>query len=346
MISASIVGATGYTGVELVRLLSSHPNVKLVHLTTRNYIGKKIKEVFPSLTGYGDKVFTGLDIKTVIADSDIIFIALPHGNAVPVVMEAVAAGKKVIDLGADFRFRSASTYEKWYGIKHDEPELTKEAVYGLPEIYRDKIKVARVIANPGCYPTSTILGLAPLLKANLVKPDSIVVDAKSGVSGAGRSPALGSLFSECNENVKAYNVCCHRHTPEIEQEISSLLGKNAVISFTPHLIPMTRGILATIYCRLTEQIDEDSIRDLYTGFYESEPFVHVLEKGMLPQTKSTYGSNNCHIGLVLDERAGRMVIISAIDNLVKGASGQAIQNMNIIFDLPETTGLHRPALFP
>jgi N-acetyl-gamma-glutamyl-phosphate reductase len=346
MINASIVGATGYTGVELIRLLFSHPNVKLAHLTTRNYTGKKIREVFPSLTGFGDKVFTNLNLKTVIADSDIIFIALPHGNSVPVVLEAVAAGKKVIDLGADFRFRNVSTYENWYGIKHEKPELSKEAVYGLPEIHREIIKDAKVIANPGCYPTSTILGLAPLLKASLVKPNSVIVDSKSGVSGAGRSPGLGSHFSECNESIKAYSVCSHRHTPEMEQEISGLLGKNAVISFTPHLIPMTRGILSTIYCQLTEQIDEDSIRDLYTGFYESEPFVHVLEKGILPQTKCTYGSNNCHIGLACDKRTGRTIIISAIDNLVKGASGQAIQNMNIVFGLPETTGLQSPALFP
>ena len=228
MISASIVGATGYTGVELVRLLSSHPNVKLVHLTTRNYIGKKIKEVFPSLTGYGDKVFTGLDIKTVIADSDIIFIALPHGNAVPVVMEAVAAGKKVIDLGADFRFRSASTYE-WYGIKHDEHGLTKEAVYGLPEIYRDKIKVARVIANPVVI-LQAPFRIGSLLKASLVKPDSIVVDAKSGVSES-ENPSVGSLFSECNENVKAYNMY-HRHTPEMRREISICSAKTRLFLYT------------------------------------------------------------------------------------------------------------------
>lgn len=346
MIRASIIGATGYTGVELVRLLSSHPEVKLVHLTTRNYSGQEIEEVFPNLTGFGSQVCTELDLEAVIADSDVIFLALPHGHAVPVVRESVAAGKKVIDLGADFRFRVASIYEKWYGIKHEEPELTAGAVYGLCEMHREKVKSAQVVANPGCYPTSTVLGLAPLLRAGLVVADSIVVDAKSGVSGAGRSLALGSHFCEVNDNVKAYNVACHRHTPEIEQEISGLAGRDLIISFTPHLMPMTRGILATIYCRLARPVDEESIRGIYREFYDSEPFVHVFPKGRLPQTKWTYGSNHCHLGLVLDDRTGRLVIVSAIDNLVKGASGQAVQNLNILFGLPETTGLDRPAIFP
>lgn len=346
MIRAAIIGVTGYTGVELVRLLTSHPEVKLGCLTTRSYVGQELEAVFPHLTGFGAQVCTELDLNAVIDSADVIFIALPHGHAVPVALEAVAAGKKVIDLGADFRFREAATYEKWYGIKHEAADLSREAVYGLPELYREQIKTARVVANPGCYPTSTILGLAPLLKHGLAQIDSLVIDAKSGVSGAGRSLALGSHFSEVNENVKAYKVACHRHTPEIEQELSSLAGQEVVVSFTPHLIPMTRGILTTIYCRLAVRSTEAEIRDIYREFYRKEPFVQVFPAEQLPQTKWTYGSNYCHIGLVLDERTGRLVVVSAIDNLVKGASGQAVQNMNLIFGLPETMGLDRPAVFP
>lgn len=346
MIKASIIGSTGYTGVELVRLLSTHEAVELVALTTQSYEDQAYDQVYPSFKGYIDKKCVAQDLPELISQSQVIFVALPHGHSVPVVREALKQGKKVIDLGADFRLNNKEVYEQWYGMEHTGEDLLGQAVYGLPEIHREAIGKAQLIANPGCYPTSVILALAPALKHGLIDPASIIIDAKSGVSGAGRKLALSSHYGEVNENVNAYGVAGHRHTPEIEQELSKLAGKELLVSFTPHLMPMTRGILSTIYAQAKNDFSPEELREIYEEFYQDEPFVHLLPPGQWPHTKWVAGSNNCHLNLTLDSRTGRVIICSAIDNLVKGASGQAVQNMNLLFGLPETTGLKFPGLYP
>lgn len=346
MIKASIIGATGYTGVELVRLLSCHPQVELAALTSRSYEGEQIEDLFPSLKGKVEIACSPQDTAQVVKESDVVFVALPHGHSVPVVQEAVRQGKKVVDLGADFRFRKAAVYEKWYQLRHEAPELTASAVYGLPELYREQIKEASVVANPGCYPTGSILALAPALREGLVKPGTIIIDAKSGVSGAGRKASITTHFGEANENVNPYGVASHRHTPEIEQELNALAGEEFAVSFTPHLMPMTRGILATCYAALKEDVSEEKLRQVYEEFYRGEPFVHLLPPGQWPHTKWVYGSNRCLLNLTVDRRTRRLVVCSVIDNLVKGASGQAVQNMNLLFDLPETGGLDFNAIYP
>lgn len=346
MIKASIIGATGYTGSELVRILSCHPEAELVALTSQSYVGQKISDVFPHLGAVTGKICTEQDVPKVAGESDVIFTALPHGLSVPIVKEALEQGTKVVDLGADFRLDDKAVYEKWYKVTHEAPELLQEAVYGLPELNRKAIAGARVVGNPGCYPTSVMLGLAPLLKQGLIQLDSVIIDAKSGVSGAGRGANLGSHYSEVNENIKAYNVAAHRHIPEIEQELSKVAGEQVTVSFTPHLTPMTRGMLSTIYATPSKKVNAGEIQALYRQFYENEYFVHVLEGGELPQTKWCWGSNHCFIGVVLDQRVNRLIVVSAIDNLVKGASGQAVQNMNIMFGLPEKTGLEMAGVYP
>jgi len=344
-IRAGVIGATGYAGAELVRLLSEHPGVRLAGLTTQSYGGKPFWEVYPHLYKHTDMVCQELDLGSLVDGCDVIFTALPHGHSMPVAAEVIRQGKRLVDLGADFRFNDVKTYEKWYKMDHSEPLLNEQAVYGLPEIHRESIREARIVANPGCYPTSAILGLAPLLRNGLADAGSIVIDSKSGVSGAGRSLSLNTLYCEVNENIKAYNIGIHRHTPEIEQELSLLAGQSLVVSFTPHLTPMNRGILSTIYASL-KNVGREEITDLYREFYEGSPFVRVLPPGMLPGTKSVSGSNHCDIGLVVDDRTGRVVVASAIDNLIKGASGQAVQNMNIMFGLSEGMGLGRPGMYP
>lgn len=346
MIKVSIIGATGYAGVDLVRLLALHPQVELVHLTSKSYTGQKIQDIYPHLRGFVDKTLVEQDVEAIANDSDVVFIALPHGHAVPTVDRVVQSGKKVIDLGADFRFRNTDTYEEWYKVKHDAPDLSLEAVYALPEINREKIKKSRVVGNPGCYPTSAILALAPLLKNGLIDLNTIIIDSKSGVSGAGRTPAVGTLYSECAESLKAYNVAKHRHTPEIEQTLSELAGEDVYISFTPHLIPMTRGILTTAYATLKGDGEQVDVGKLYRDFYEDEYFVRIHSEGVWPQTKWVAGTNFCDIGVTFDPRTKRVVVTSVIDNLVKGAAGQAVQNMNILFDLPEKTGLEMVPVFP
>lgn len=346
LIMAGVIGATGYTGAELVRILSDHPLVRLAGLTTQSYAGMPFWEVYPHLYKHTDMVCLELDLAGLVDKCDVVFTALPHGHSMPVAAEVHRRGKRLIDLGADFRFNDVSTYEKWYKAEHSEPGLNGEAVYGLPEIHRREIKEAMIVANPGCYPTSVIIGLAPLLKNGLVNTGSIVIDSKSGVSGAGRGLSLNTHYCEVNENIKAYNVGKHRHTPEIEQELSALAGENLVVSFTPHLTPMNRGMLSTIYAGLKGRRDPDEIVALYRDFYAGSFFVRVLPPGMLPGTKSVSGSNHCDIGLVVDDRTGRVVVVSAIDNLIKGASGQAIQNMNVMFGFPEETGLDRPGMYP
>lgn len=345
-IKVGIVGATGYAGAELVRLLAGHPAVNLAVLTSQSYAGQAFWEVYPHLYGYVDMVTEEMDPDLLAGRCDVVFTALPHGHAVPVARAVKSRGKKFIDLGADFRFASVDTYQQWYKVEHTGADLLGEAVYGLPELQREKIKGAWLVANPGCYPTGAILGLAPLLRAGLIETDSIIIDSKSGVSGAGRGLSLNTHYCEVNENIKAYNVARHRHTPEIEQMLSTLAGQPVTISFTPHLTPMNRGILSTIYARLKHGADAGGLTELYRQFYAHEPFVRVLPAGMLPGTKAVAGSNHCDIGLVYDPRTRRVVVVTAIDNLIKGAAGQAVQNMNIICNLPESTGLAGPGMYP
>lgn len=345
-VKVGIIGATGYTGSELVRILYRHPEVELVALTTRSYIGMPMHKVYPHLNKYSRLTCEELDLAKIFDISDVVFVALPHGHAMPVAIEAARRGKKMIDLGADFRFSDFQVYEEWYKVEHGAKDLLADAVYALPEVNRDKIRGAWLVANPGCYPTSAILALAPLLQQKLIDTGSIVIDSKSGVSGAGRGLSLGSHFCEVNENFKAYNVAAHRHTPEIEQALSRIAGEQITVTFTPHLLPITRGILSTVYAKLSSGADAGQIRQLYRDYYENEFFVRVLPDGTLPQTKWVAGTNHCDIGVTVDRRTGRVIVISAIDNVVKGASGQAVQNMNIICNLPEDTALNGPGLYP
>jgi N-acetyl-gamma-glutamyl-phosphate reductase len=345
-VKVGILGATGYTGAELVRILSQHDQVEIVFLGTQNYGGQAIWEVYPHLFKYNGLTCAEFSPEKLPEDIEVLFIALPHGHAMPIAASALGQGKKVIDLGADFRLTDYQVYQKWYDVEHTARELLPEAVYGLPELKREQIKGAKLVANPGCYPTSVILALAPLLHNSLAEFNTIVIDSKSGVSGAGRGLALGVHFSEANENFKAYGVGSHRHTPEIEQELSQIAGSGLTVSFTPHLLPITRGILSTIYTKLTKEMVTTELIALYQEFYQNEFFVRVLPEGVFPQTKWTTSSNHCDLGLVVDQRTGRVVIMSAIDNLVKGAAGQAIQNMNLICGFPENKALAIPGLVP
>ena len=346
MIKVSVMGATGYAGVELVRLLAGHPDVALSCLTSQSYAGKKMTDIYPHLNGFVDNVLMEQDLPKIIQSSDLVFLALPHGHGVAVAEAVQAAGKIVIDLGADFRFRDTAVYESWYKVAHGAPALSAAAVYGLPEVNRQKIKSASVVGNPGCYPTSALLALYPLLKNKLIDPGTIIIDAKSGVSGAGRSLAVGSLYAEVAEGMRAYNIGRHRHTPEIEQELGAMADTEITVSFTPHLIPMTRGILTTAYASLNEKGLAMDLHQLYQSHYQDEFFVRVHGEGIWPQTKWVMGSNFCDIGLAVDPRTKRVVVISVIDNLIKGAAGQAVQNMNIVCGLPEKTGLMLAPVFP
>ncbi|MCG0277158.1 MAG: N-acetyl-gamma-glutamyl-phosphate reductase [Thermanaeromonas sp.] len=346
MLKVGIIGATGYTGAELVRLACRHPRLELVALTSQTFSGQEMDRVYPSLHGFCSHICEDLSPEEVLSRAEVVFLALPHGHSVPIVEEALRRGVRVIDLGADLRFRDVRVYEEWYGLKHPNPELAAQAVYGLPEIHREEIASARVVANPGCYPTSVILALAPLIKAGYGELDSIVIDAKSGVSGAGRKTEIGYLFTECNESLHPYGVARHRHTPEIEQELSLMAGRKVTVSFTPHLVPITRGILSTIYVNLKAEVSEEELRKLYEEFYREARFVKLLPPGLWPHTRWVYGSNFCHINFTLDRRTGRLILASAIDNLTKGASGQALQNLNLMFGWPEDLGLNYPGLSP
>lgn len=345
-IKVGIVGATGYTGAELVRILYRHPEVELVSLVTQNYAGMPFWEVYPHLYQYNDMVCEKLDLPALMEAADVIFVALPHGHAMPIAQEAVRRGKKLIDLGADFRLDDYNTYEEWYKVEHTARDLLKEAVYGLPELNREKIREAGLVANPGCYPTSALLALAPLLRRKLIDPASIIIDSKSGVSGAGRGLSLDVHFCEVNENFKAYGVGVHRHTPEIEQELSKIAGETVTVSFTPHLLPVTRGILSTVYAKLDTDMAQNEVQEYYQEYYREEKFVRVLPAGLLPRTKWTAGTNHCDLGVVVDPRTKRVIVVATIDNVVKGASGQAVQNMNIVCGLPEDTALIGPGLCP
>ncbi len=346
MLKVAIVGASGYTGVELLRILHCHPEAAVTCVTSEQSAGKRISDVFPTLRGRCDLLLENLEPVRVAEKADFIFTALPHKAAMEVVPTFLRLGKRVVDLSADYRLRDAGEYERWYE-PHMSPELLKNAVYGLPELKRAKIAEASLVANPGCYPTSVILGLAPLLKKRLIDPVTVIADSKSGVSGAGRSAKVDNLFCEVNDGFKAYGVGgVHRHIPEIEQELSVLVGKNMTISFTPHLVPMDRGILSTIYASPVQPVATAELVALYANFYKGEPFVRVLPSGSFPSTAFVKGANFCDIGLAVDGRTGRVIVVVAIDNLVKGASGQAVQNMNIMNGFPENMGLESLALFP
>lgn len=338
MIKVGIIGVTGYAGQQLLSLLIKHKEVEIKFISSNTYQGKNISEVYGNYKKYFEnKLISQEEAENSLNEIDVLFLALPHGLSENITKLALEKNVKVIDLGADFRLDDSTEYEKWYGVKHIYPQINNQAIYGLPEINREKIKASKVIASPGCYPTSAILGVAPLLKKQLVKGNSIIIDSKSGVSGAGRGVKIDSLFSEVNENFKAYNIFKHRHTPEIEQEMKKIANEDISIVFTPHLIPINRGILSTIYLDLKEELDEKALYNIYNEFYKDEYFIRINEN--LPEIKNIKNSNICEIGLRVDKEKKKVVIVSVIDNLIKGAGGQAIQSMNIMFNLDEKEGL-------
>lgn len=343
MIKTAVVGATGYAGEELVRLLVSHPQVELAHVISKSFAKMAMGEVYGSYKSLPEMTLEELE-PSALSECDVVFTALPHGQSMSIVPALLQAGVKVIDLSGDFRYDDVKVYEKWYKLPHSEPEINKNAVYGLCELHRGDIKATNIVANPGCYTTTSILPLYPLLTAGIISDKGIVVDAKSGVTGAGRSEKLANSYCEVNESMKAYGVTTHRHTSEIEQELSHAAREQVALSFTPHLLPVKRGILATIYTTLNDGVTEAQIAKAYSC-YDSETFVHVLPHGELPELKHVTGSNNCFIGYKIDERLGRLIIVSCIDNLIKGAAGQAVQNMNILMGLPEDTGLPKLAMY-
>ena len=338
MIRVGIVGATGYAGAELVRILSGHPGVKITVLTSRKYKGERFDGIYPSMAGSVDLICENYDADHICDRADLIYTALPHKLPMELIPELIRRGKKVIDLSADFRFRDAKQYENHYQ-RHTAKNLLEIAVYGLSEIYHEKIKESDLIGNPGCYPTSVLLPLIPIVKSNLINFNTIVADSKSGVSGAGRSPSLITHFCETNESFKAYKVATHRHNPEMEEILSFESGQDVRITFVPHLVPMTRGMLTTIYADLLKGIGYDDIINCLNSFYTDKPFIRICPKGKFPDTLHVRGTNYCDIGFTLDLPNQRLILVSAIDNLVKGAAGQAVQNMNIMFGLDETKGL-------
>jgi N-acetyl-gamma-glutamyl-phosphate reductase len=345
MIKALVLGATGYTGIELVRLLSSHPEVTVEAGTSRTWAGKTAGEVFPFIWGKRDFCLYAMDSLPSDIDADVAFLALPHGESAVAARRLHALGLKTVDLSADLRLHDPAVYGGWYG-PHKDPELLPLAVYGLPEVHREEIRVANLVANPGCYPTTVILGSAPLLKLKEVDATRLVADSKSGISGAGRGAKLITSFSEAGESFKPYGVLRHRHIPEMEQELSELAGSEIRVRFTPHLIPASRGMVSTIYATLKEALPARDIREAYVERYRAEPFVRVLPAGVYPDTAMVRGSNQCHIGVEVDERTGWVVVMVALDNLVKGASGAAVQNMNLMMGLEETAGLMGLPMFP
>lgn len=341
----SIIGATGYAGEELLRILHGHPEAEVVAITSESQTGEYIDNIYPHFTRFYHKKLACLqDLDEIAAASDAVFIALPHGHAMEAGKKMIAHGAKVIDMGADYRFRDPAVYEKWYKVAHTHHD--SGAVYGLTELYRDQVRAATIVGNPGCYTTASILAVAPLLKYGLIDPKTVVVDAKSGISGAGRGLGLNYHLGEAYENVRAYGIAGHRHTPEIEQALSDVAGQEVLISFTPHLIPMARGILSTCYATLTSGATAEAVDAAYTGMYGEEHFIRLRGRGAYPATKETRGSNFCDLGWHIDSRVGRVVVVAAIDNLVKGAAGQAVQNLNAMFGLDERTGLTQAPLYP
>ncbi len=346
MTRVAICGGSGYTGAELIGLLSNHPNVEVVAVTSERSRGKRVDELFPHLKGVCSLRFISLDDKKSLQKAELLFLALPHGASQDSVNSFFEEGKKVIDLSADYRLKDPEVYRQWYGLEHKYKKTLKKAVYGLPELHRAKIKRAQLVANPGCYPTSAILGLYPALKAGIVRPEGIVIDSKSGTSGAGRKSDVAYSFCEVNESFRAYGIATHRHTPEIEQELSGVAKTAITVNFTPHLLPINRGILTTIYAPLRQRdVTLEEVLRVYKKQYRREPFVRIFED-TLPDVRNVRGTNYCDIGLRINRRTATLVVVSAIDNLVKGASGQAVQNMNLMLGLDETTGLNRTASLP
>lgn len=351
MVKVGIIGATGYAGNELVRLLMGHKDVEIMWYGSRSYIDKKYAEVYQNMFEIVEDTCLDDNMEELASKVDVIFTATPQGFLAGVLTEEILSRVKIIDLSADFRIKDVRTYEKWYKIEHRSPQFIEEAVYGLCELNRDKIKGARLIANPGCYTTCSILTAYPLVKEGLIDPDTMIIDAKSGTSGAGRGAKLPNLFCEVNENMKAYGVTNHRHTPEIEEQLGYAAGKKIVVNFTPHLVPMNRGILATEYATLNKKADGtlptyEEVKAVYDKYYKNEKFVRVLEKDICPETKWVEGSNYTDIGFQIDERTDRIIVMGALDNLVKGAAGQAVQNMNLMFGLDEKEGLELIPMFP
>jgi len=343
MVKVGIVGGTGYTGVELLRLLTTHTDAEVVAITSRAECGRRVDDLFPNLRGYYDLSFSEPDVH-VLAACDVVFFATPHNVAMNLVPELLAADARVIDLSADYRIRDASLWSQWYGEPHASPELLAEAVYGLPELNRDKIAAARLVACPGCYPTSVQLGFMPLLANGLIDPQQLIASAASGVSGAGRQARIDNLLSEAADSFKAYGVSGHRHLPEIEQGLSDIAGESAQVTFVPHLLPIVRGIHATLFGRLNN--DSVDLQALYEDAYAEEPFVDVLPSGVYPQTRTVKGANRCQISIAVPQNRNTVVVMAIIDNLVKGASGQAVQNMNIMLGLDETAGLQQVGMLP
>ena len=346
MIRVGIVGGSGYTGVELMRILSRHPGIVLTVVTSRQYAGQKVDEVFPSLRAVCGLSFSPYDLTAMVDQVDLVFTALPHKTAIEVVAGFYEAGKKVIDLSADYRFSDSSLYESWYQ-EHSRKDLLAKAVYGLPELFRQDIRQAMIVGNPGCYPTGAILALTPLVRQGLVdEKQPVIIDAKSGASGAGRTASTGTLFGEVNESFKAYKIGTHRHQPEIKEQISRAAGTPCRLLFVPHLVPMNRGILSTIYVPLAKKCHPDELIALYESCYGHEPFIRLLPAGILPSVAAVRGSNFCDLGLVLKLEEGLLIVVTVIDNLVKGAAGQAVQNMNLMLGFPETTALEMVPLAP
>ena len=346
MIKAGIIGATGCAGGELVRILTAHKDVEIKWYGSRSYIDQKYASVYQNLFQIVDAVCMDDNMEELAEQVDVIFTATPQGLCASLVNEQILSKVKIVDLSADFRIKDVSVYEKWYGIEHKSPQFIEEAVYGLCEVNREEVKKARLVANPGCYTTCSILTAYPLAKEGLIDMSTLIIDAKSGTSGAGRGAKTANLFCEVNENMKAYGVATHRHTPEIEEQLGYASGEEVVLNFTPHLVPMNRGILATEYAKLKKDVSWEEVKAIYDKYYEDEKFIRVLDKGICPETKWVEGSNYVDIGFQIDPRTKRIIMMGAIDNLVKGAAGQAVQNMNLMFGLPEREGLELVPMFP
>jgi len=342
MVNLSIIGATGYVGLELVRILSTHPNIRLVKLVSQSYVGKKFSDLYPSLRGICDIECSALNIHEIAESSEFVITALPHDASKDIIPTLIQLGVKVIDHSAHFRYKDVSVYESVYKTTHELPELQAQAVYGMPELYRNQIKDATLIADPGCYPTCSILGLAPAIKANMIDLSSIIINAVSGVSGAGRKADVDYSFCELDDNFKAYGIATHRHTSEIEQELSLLAGEAITISFTPHLAPFKRGMLATIHVNLAKDVSTEEVLACYQTYYKNEAFVRVMPLGTMPEVKHVRGSNFVDIGVMVDRRVNRLVIVSALDNLLKGSAGQAVQALNSMMGIDESTGIKVP----
>lgn len=346
MVKVGIIGATGYAGGELVRILSGHKEAEIVWYGSRSYIDEKYADIYRNMFEIVEDSCLDDNIEELAKKADVIFTATPQGFCASVVKEGILENTKIIDLSADFRIKDVPTYEKWYGIEHKSPQFIEEAVYGLCEVNREAVRNARLVANPGCYPTCTFLSIYPLAKEGMIHMDTVIIDAKSGTSGAGRGAKVGNLYCEVNENIKAYGVAGHRHTPEIEEQLGLASGEQVLLNFTPHLVPMNRGILVTAYASLKGKAAYEEVRAVYEKYYGSERFVRVLDTDICPETRWVEGSNYVDVNFKIDERTGRIIMMGAMDNLVKGAAGQAVQNMNLMFGLPEDEGLAFVPLFP